>query len=176
MERVCRTFQPVPTSSNVFQHVSYTVLYCRNAQPVIKCRLSKKGERRTLPGVFFFTAGRRPVPAPALFFEEGERMADYKESDPFYHSAAWKHVRAVALMRDGGMCQDCMDRMRAGTGVRPRRATLVHHIIPRSERPDLELDPDNLRALCAECHELEHPESFRQNAPQGQPLTTERWD
>ena len=85
-------------------------------------------------------------------------MADYKESDPFYHSAAWKHVRAVALMRDHGMCQDCMDRMRAGIGVRPRRATLVHHIIPRSERPDLELDPDNLRALCAECHEREHPE------------------
>ena len=27
-------------------------------------------------------------------------MAGYKESDPFYHSAAWKKVRAVALMRD----------------------------------------------------------------------------
>ena len=85
-------------------------------------------------------------------------MAEYKISDPFYHSAAWKHVRAVALMRDGGMCQDCMDRMRSGIGVKPNRATLVHHIIPRSERPDLELDPDNLRALCAECHEKEHPE------------------
>ena len=88
-------------------------------------------------------------------------MADYKESDPFYHSAAWKHVRAVALMRDGGMCQDCMDRMRAGIGVHPHRATLVHHIVPRSERPDLELDLDNLRALCPECHEKEHPERRR---------------
>ena len=64
-------------------------------------------------------------------------MADYKESDPFYHTAAWKRLRQVALMRDGGMCQDCMDRMRAGIGVKPNRATLVHHIIPRSERPDL---------------------------------------
>lgn len=85
-------------------------------------------------------------------------MADYKESDPFYHSAAWKRVRQVALQRDGGMCQDCMDRMRAGIGVRPNRATLVHHVIPRSERPDLALDPDNLRALCMECHERNHPE------------------
>lgn len=85
-------------------------------------------------------------------------MADYKESDPFYHTAAWKRVRQVALQRDGGMCQDCMDRMRTGVGIRPNRATLVHHVIPRSERPDLELDPDNLRALCAECHEREHPE------------------
>ena len=85
-------------------------------------------------------------------------MANYKESDPFYHSAAWKHLRQVALMRDGGMCQDCMDRMRAGVGIKPNRATLVHHIIPRSERPDLELDPDNLRALCPECHEKNHPE------------------
>ena len=65
-------------------------------------------------------------------------MADYKESDPFYHTAAWKRLRQVALMRDGGMCQDCMDRMRAGIGVRGT--------------------PDNLRALCQECHEREHPE------------------
>ena len=85
-------------------------------------------------------------------------MADYKESDPFYHSAAWKHVRQVALMRDDGMCQDCMDRMRAGIGVKPNRATLVHHIIPRSERPDLELVLDNLISLCDQCHEKRHPE------------------
>ena len=62
------------------------------------------------------------------------------------------------MMRDGGMCQDCMDRMRAGIGVKPNRATLVHHIVPRSERPDLALDLGNLRSLCSECHEKEHPE------------------
>ncbi len=85
-------------------------------------------------------------------------MADYKESDPFYHTKEWKRIRKDALQRDGGMCQDCMDRMRAEIGYKPKRSTMVHHIIPRSERPDLELDPDNLRALCAECHEREHPE------------------
>lgn len=87
-------------------------------------------------------------------------MADYKESDPFYHTAAWKRLRKTALMRDGGMCQDCMDRMRSGIGIKPNRATMVHHIIPRSERPDLELSLENLRALCPECHEREHPEKW----------------
>ncbi|MBR4711509.1 MAG: HNH endonuclease [Clostridia bacterium] len=82
----------------------------------------------------------------------------YKESDPFYHRTAWKRVRALALSRDGGMCQDCMDRLRAGYGIRPNRATMVHHVIPVSERPDLALTLSNLRSLCAECHNREHPE------------------
>ena len=85
-------------------------------------------------------------------------MAEYKKSLPFYHSAAWKRIRAVALMRDGGMCQACMERLRAGYGVHPRRATMVHHIIPISERPDLALELDNLRSLCDACHAAEHPE------------------
>lgn len=89
-----------------------------------------------------------------------------KESLPFYHSAAWKRARKAALMRDEGMCQDCMDRLRAGYGVRPRRAEMVHHIIPLEERPDLALDLSNLRSLCNECHNREHPEKGgRQYAP-----------
>ena len=83
---------------------------------------------------------------------------EYKESDPFYHRKEWKRVRAQALARDHGMCCDCMDRMKSETGFKPNRATMVHHIIPRSERPDLELVLDNLRSLCAECHEKNHPE------------------
>ncbi len=35
-------------------------------------------------------------------------------------------------------------------------ATVVHHRIPISERPDLGLDPDNLQALCFDCHEKVH--------------------
>lgn len=83
---------------------------------------------------------------------------DYKESDPFYHRKEWKRIREMALQRDGGMCRDCMDRMRSETGFRPRRAILVHHIIPRSERPDLELTLENLISLCPDCHEKRHPE------------------
>ena len=85
-------------------------------------------------------------------------MADYKESDPFYNSAEWKRLRKAVLQRDHGMCCDCMDRMRAGIGIKPRRAVMVHHVIPRSERPDLELVMENCRSLCAQCHEEHHPE------------------
>ena len=83
---------------------------------------------------------------------------DYKQSDPFYHRKEWKRIRELALQRDRGMCRDCMERMKSETGFRPHRATMVHHLIPRSERPDLELELDNLLSLCAECHEKRHPE------------------
>ncbi len=85
----------------------------------------------------------------------------HKDSLPFYHTAAWKRVRAAALARDQGMCQDCMDRFRAGWGIRPRRAEMVHHVIPLEERPDLALRLDNLRSLCSECHNRRHPEKGR---------------
>ena len=91
----------------------------------------------------------------------GDRM-EYKDSKPFYHTAAWKRARALALSRDCGMCQDCMDRFRAGYGFHPHRADMVHHIIPIDERPDLALNLDNLRSLCNECHNKEHPEKGRQ--------------
>lgn len=88
-------------------------------------------------------------------------MAGYKKSLPFYHTAAWKRLREQALQRDGGMCQDCLERMKSGIGIKPRRATMVHHIIPIEERPDLALSLDNLRSLCDECHNREHPEKWR---------------
>ena len=84
-----------------------------------------------------------------------------KESLPFYHTAAWKRARAAALRRDCGMCQDCMARFRTGAGKRPRRATMVHHIIPMEERPDLALNLGNLISLCDECHNKRHPEKGR---------------
>lgn len=83
---------------------------------------------------------------------------EYKKSDPFYHTAAWRRLRAVALSRDDGMCQECMRRFRLGYGIAPRRATMVHHIVPIEERPDLALRLENLRSLCSECHNREHPE------------------
>ncbi len=61
-------------------------------------------------------------------------------------------------MRDHEICQLCLAAFRAGKMRRPRRATIVHHIIPRTERPDLELDLDNLQSVCAVCHNQEHPE------------------
>lgn len=81
----------------------------------------------------------------------------YKESDPFYHGRPWKKVRAQRLEMDNYICCDCMERFRL-TGEKPRPATMVHHVIPRKERPDLALDLGNLRSLCDICHNRRHPE------------------
>ena len=37
----------------------------------------------------------------------------------------------------------------------------MHHKIPRSERPDLELEESNLEAVCERCHNMDHPEKGR---------------
>lgn len=81
-----------------------------------------------------------------------------KESLPFYHTEAWKRVRELVLQRDQGMCRDCMREMELGYGMKPRRATLVHHIQPLREHPELALDPDNLISLCPRHHEEKHAE------------------
>ncbi len=80
------------------------------------------------------------------------------ESKSFYRNAPWRRARTAALDRDRHMCRDCMDRFEAGYGIRPRRATMVHHVIPIEQRPDLALNLDNLRSLCDECHNRRHPE------------------
>lgn len=94
----------------------------------------------------------------------------YKEADPFDHSGPWLAAREERLRRDHYTCCDCMERYEA-TGEKPRAATLVHHVIPRSERPDLELDIDNLRSLCGICHNRRHPEKGGQGkaAPKRHP-------
>lgn len=90
----------------------------------------------------------------------------YKKSDPFYHGKEWKQLRKAALHRDQGMCQDCMDAFRRGVGGKPRRAEMVHHLVPREERPDLALVLENLRSLCNQCHNKRHPEKRRHVAIQ----------
>jgi 5-methylcytosine-specific restriction endonuclease McrA len=84
-----------------------------------------------------------------------------KKSNPFYHRVAWKRAREEALRRDRYMCVDCMRRLEDGYGIRPRRATMVHHLVPVEERPDLALRLDNLVSLCDECHNRRHPEKNR---------------
>lgn len=81
-----------------------------------------------------------------------------KKTDPFYKSKKWRRARAQALERDHYICQDCMAAKRRGAKIRPRSATVVHHIKSVEERPDLKLELDNLISLCAECHNKRHPE------------------
>lgn len=85
-----------------------------------------------------------------------------RETDPFYTHAPWLRIRELALRRDRYCCVWCRRAGRTARDGRGRRipvpATLVHHIIPRSEAPEMELVLDNLVSLCARCHDEAHPE------------------
>lgn len=76
----------------------------------------------------------------------GERYP--KKREAFYGTGRWKALRKAALIRDHYWCVRC----------RRRPATTVHHVIPRTERPDLEMELDNLESLCPQCHEQVHPD------------------
>lgn len=95
-------------------------------------------------------------------------MKEYKKSLPVYHTAAWRQCCAIVKSRQGGMCAECMRNFDMGYGIKPRRAQMVHHIIPYRERPDLAYDLDNLEALCFECHEQRHPERRQTHADESE--------
>lgn len=90
-----------------------------------------------------------------------------KQADPFYSSGPWRRVRAVALARDLGLCQECLALYRRDPTCKVRTADVVHHIKPRRTHPELELDLDNLISLCDMHHERHHPER-RKHQPEGQ--------
>ena len=81
-----------------------------------------------------------------------------KQADPFYSSGPWRSVRVLALQRDLGLCQDCVEQYMKDPAYKVKTATMVHHKIPRKERPDLELCLDNLVSLCDLHHEQYHPD------------------
>lgn len=68
-----------------------------------------------------------------------------KRVDDFYVSAPWRRLRALHLQANP-LCDECE---RHGL---TEPAYVVDHIVERSDDPSRELDPDNLRSLCASCH------------------------
>ena len=97
-------------------------------------------------------------------------MKKKKITDPFYWSAPWLAVRQQALERDNYTCQKCLRKWKLGLIPRPRDATMVHHIKPRKQYPELELVLDNLESLCDQCHNEEHPERGFRRKTQAQAL------
>jgi len=97
------------------------------------------------------SSGRCPahprIPFAALKTPEARRRLNQAqpESNKFYHRRPWQRVRAIVLRRQP-LCVECQ---RLG---RVTVATLVDHIIPYRERPDLGLTLSNLRPLCHACH------------------------
>ena len=76
---------------------------------------------------------------------ERRRLADMNKGAgrQFYSSPAWRKVRSLILMRD----PRCTCEAQCG-----QRSDTVDHIIPRRDRPDLALDPSNLRGMYSRCH------------------------
>lgn len=64
----------------------------------------------------------------------------------FYHSREWRELRVKALVKYSKKCCLC--------GRAPCDGVILHvdHIKPRSKRPDLELELDNLQILCEDCN------------------------
>ena len=72
----------------------------------------------------------------------------------FYHSRAWLNVRSMVWSRAGGLCERCLKQGE----VKP--AEVVHHKTPLTpenvDDPAVSLNPDNLVALCHDCHTEVH--------------------
>ena len=69
-----------------------------------------------------------------------------------YHRARHLRWRELVLRRAKYLCEECA---RYG---RTTPATVAHHIKHADEYPELRYDVTNGRALCAACHNREHPE------------------
>lgn len=89
-----------------------------------------------------------------LFCWAGDSMA----RDAHYDMARHKAWRAKVIRRAGGLCEECKRYGRIGPDGLPIPATTAHHIKHRDEYPELAFDVNNGRALCAKCHNREHPE------------------
>ena len=89
-----------------------------------------------------------------LFCWAGDSMA----RDAHYDMARHKAWRAKVIRRAGGLCEECKRYGRIGRDGLPIPATTAHHIKHRDEYPELAFDVNNGRALCAKCHNREHPE------------------
>jgi len=61
------------------------------------------------------------------------------------YDETWRKLRAYVLRREP-LCRFCSERGRTTP------ATVVDHIVPISQAPELRLEPSNLRALCESCH------------------------
>jgi 5-methylcytosine-specific restriction endonuclease McrA len=66
---------------------------------------------------------------------------------PSPYDAAWRRMRLLILDRDGWTCRVCGVNLRT-----PGIGATVDHVISLAERPDLRLDPFNLRAACRRCN------------------------
>lgn len=74
-------------------------------------------------------------------------MKDYARG--FYNSKGWRECQRAYMLSKNYICERC-----------GKPAVIVHHktyITPANiTDPNITLNPDNLEALCATCHQNEH--------------------
>ena len=70
--------------------------------------------------------------------------------DSFYSSKPWFKTRSKVLKRDEYRCVLCNDSV-YGKGM----ARIDHYPHSKKDRPDLALDMNNLRTLCAKCDNIQ---------------------
>lgn len=73
-----------------------------------------------------------------------------KEMNPFYLTKGWRNKREYILLRDKYLCQECKSKNKFTI------ATMVHHVKPLENFPELALTDSNLISLCSMCHESHH--------------------
>ena len=84
--------------------------------------------------------GRTLPPLNRTQTESAAAKAARQERAKFYSSRVWRRT-AAAQLGAFPLCCWCN-----------RLATMVDHIIPRLDAPDIAFDPSNLRSCCRACH------------------------
>jgi 5-methylcytosine-specific restriction endonuclease McrA len=85
----------------------------------------------------------------------------------FYNSRGWRNLADEVIVANHGECQMCKDSHIL------TRATLVHHVKPLREHPELAYDRSNLMPLCHDCHERIHNRGIYANL--GKFTNVEKW-
>lgn len=84
-----------------------------------------------------------------------DRKKRDKKAEAFYKSGEWDRARQQALIRDHGLCQDCLaEKQITFVG-------LVDHIIPLKVAWHLRTTLSNLRSLCDRHHAAKTAEDRR---------------
>lgn len=100
-------------------------------------------------------------------------------TDKFYNSTDWDILREDVLNRDHHECQFFAGKWNDGKHkpytIKPVFATMVHHIIPIKERPDLALDKNNCISLSNEAHEIVEDRKRFRYKKRKKVITKEQW-
>lgn len=88
-------------------------------------------------------------------------------TDDFYNEKYWRRLSHKIIKEERNECRQCREAHRL------TRATLVHHIKPLREHPELAYERSNLMPLCHDCHERIHKRGIY--AEQKGFVNEERW-